>query len=350
MLDTGRWLLAQAAQAVQALPPTASPKAPPAIPAGLPSLPALPSADEPSLTQTLVKALLPVAGYLVLAPVLWFFFRRTWRELDVEAHEHQRRTLAAGRYDYRPAVLFTITALVLTLQYYFGGREFYADHIRPWLAAVQLEQTTAPGGLGQYISLKKYNELYSYAWWTSTRVGGYVVIPMVLWKLCFPRDSLLDMGLRVRGFLQHAWIYLLCLAVVVPAVFIVARSPDFGTYYPFYRQSSRSWFDLMIWEAMYFAQFFGLEIFFRGFWLSGLRRTMGSGAIFAMIVPYCMIHYGKPYLEAAGAVVAGIALGSLAMRTRSIYSGFLVHVTVALLMDLLALANRGALPKTFWAP
>ncbi|EYF00417.1 CPBP family glutamic-type intramembrane protease [Chondromyces apiculatus] len=335
MLEQGRWLLAQAAQAAQA-----------ARAAPLP----LPVPEGPSALETVLKALFPVAAYIALAPVLWLFFGRTWRELDVAAHEHQRRTLASGKYDFRPAVLFTITALVLTLQHYFGGREVYADHIRPWLRTVEMDQIIHPGGLGKYVSLRRYNELYSYAWWTFTRVFGYVVIPLGIWKICFRRDSLLDMGLRTKGFLQHAWIYLLCLAVVVPAVVIVAGSPDFGDYYPFYKQSSRSWFDLLVWEAMYFAQFFALEIFFRGFWLSGLRQTMGSGAIFAMIVPYCMIHYGKPYLEAAGAVVAGIALGSLAMRTRSIYSGFLVHVTVALLMDLLALANRGALPKTFWAP
>jgi membrane protease YdiL (CAAX protease family) len=61
-----------------------------------------------------------------------------------------------------------------------------------------------------------------------------------------------------------------------------------------------------------------------------------------------MIHYGKPSLEAAGAIVAGIALGSLAMRTKSIYSGFLVHVTVALSMDLLALSHRGGIPTSFF--
>jgi len=322
----------------------------PQLPSPSPASPlSLPEPTGPSLTETALKALLPVAGYLVIAPVLWLFFRRTWRELDVEAHEHQRRTLAAGGYDYRPAVLFTITALVLTLQYYFGGREFYADHIRPWLRSVEQAQALNPGGWGRHVSLRRYNELYSYGWWTFTRVFGYVAIPFAAWKLCFPRDSLLDMGLRVRGLLKHAWIYLLCLGVVVPAVFIVASSPDFGSYYPFYRQSSRSWFDFLLWEAMYFAQFFALEVFFRGFWLSGLRSTLGSGAIFAMVVPYCMIHYDKPYLEAAGAVVAGIALGSLAMRTKSIYSGFLVHVAVALLMDVLALMNRGALPKVFWA-
>jgi hypothetical protein len=105
----------------------------------------------------------------------------------------------------------------------------------------------------------------------------------------------------------------------------------------------------MAWEAMYFAQFFALEIFFRGFWLGVLRRSMGSGAIFAMAVPYCMIHYGKPYLEANAAIVAGIALGSLSMRTKSIYQGFLVHITVAALMDWLALKHRNALPKVMWA-
>jgi membrane protease YdiL (CAAX protease family) len=154
----------------------------------------------------------------------------------------------------------------------------------------------------------------------------------------------------VKGFFKHAWIYGLFLGCVLPAMWMVSRQPDFGTYYPFYKQASRSWFDFLAWEAMYFVQFFALEMFFRGFWLGALRRSFGSGAIFAMAVPYCMIHYGKPYLEANGAIVAGIALGSLSMRTKSIYQGFLVHITVAGLMDWLALSHRHALPTVMWPP
>ena len=149
----------------------------------------------------------------------------------------------------------------------------------------------------------------------------------------------------MRGFSRHVPMYLLCLAVVLPTMLLVSRQPDFGTYYPFYKQSGRSWFDLIVWETMYFAQFLSLEFFFRGWLLGAMRRSLGSGAIFVMAVPYCMIHYGKPFLEANGAIVAGIVLGSLAMKTRSIYAGFLVHITVALLMDLLALAHRDALPR-----
>lgn len=298
--------------------------------------------------QAALKALFPIAAYIALAPVLWFFFRRTWRELDLAAHEHQKKTLAQGGYDYRPAVLFVITALVLTLQEYYGGRNFYEENLKPLLREAEVRAIVDPKSFGKLVDLKKYNELYSYTWWAFNRVAGYTIVPMAIWAIVFPKDSLLDMGLRVKGFWKHAWIYGLCLLVVLPAVYIASRSPEFANYYPFYKHASRSWFDLICWEIMYFAQFFALEVFFRGFWLSGLRTTMGSGAIFAMCVPYCMIHYGKPYLEAAGAVVAGIALGSLAMRTKSIYSGFLIHITVALLMDLLALASHNALPRAMW--
>jgi membrane protease YdiL (CAAX protease family) len=169
-----------------------------------------------------------------------------------------------------------------------------------------------------------------------------------VWKVAFRKDSILDLGLRARGFFDHAWIYGLFLAVVLPAMLIVANQPDFGSYYPFYKNASRSWFDFLVWEGMYFAQFFALEMFFRGWWLGVLRKSFGSGAIFAMAVPYCMIHYGKPYLEACGAIIAGIALGSLSMKTKSIYQGFLVHITVAILMDWLALRHRHATPVEFW--
>ncbi|MEP7125655.1 MAG: hypothetical protein ABJE95_32295, partial [Byssovorax sp.] len=137
----------------------------------------------PSLAMTLGKALFPIAAYLALAPVLWLFFRRTWRELDVTTHEHQKKTLSEGSYNYRPIVLFVITALVLTLQEYYGGRDFYDEHIKSWLRTVEVNQLVHPGGLGALVNLKKYNDLYGYAWWSFARCSGYVAFPMVAWKI-----------------------------------------------------------------------------------------------------------------------------------------------------------------------
>jgi membrane protease YdiL (CAAX protease family) len=289
------------------------------------------------------EPLVPIPVLLVVLPGLWWLFRGTWKELDDDATKWRAMLSMQGRMDLRPFVALAMCAVILTLQEYYGGRGYFDQVIRPWLVRHQAAHPRA-------IKLLKYDELYGFAWWVIARVAGYSVLPFGAWKLCFPEDSLLDMGLRTRGFFKHIWIYGVFLGIVLPLLFVVSRRPDFRSYYPFYKASSRSWYDFLSWEAMYFAQFFALEMFFRGFWLGAMRRSLGSGAIFSMVVPYCMIHYGKPFLEANGAIVAGIALGSVSMKTKSIYQGFLVHITVAGIMDWIALAQRHALPKTFWAP
>jgi membrane protease YdiL (CAAX protease family) len=288
------------------------------------------------------KPLIPIPALLVILPLVWLFFRQTWRELDEEAHRHRGEMLAEGRVDYRPFVALVMAAVILTMQEYYGGRAFYEETLRPVLSRWFHSERAG-------VRFVKYDELLGFGWWAASRIGGYLA-PFAAWKFFFPKDSLLDFGLRTKGFFRHAWIYALFLGCVLPAMWFVSHEPDFGTYYPFYKLASRSWFDFLVWEAMYFAQFFALEMFFRGWWLGALKTTMGSGAVFAMCVPYCMIHYGKPYLEANGAIVAGIALGSLSMRTKSIYQGFLVHITVAALMDWLALFHRHALPHAWIAP
>ncbi len=287
------------------------------------------------------KPLIPIPGLLLILPLVALFFRGTWLELDLDAQKWRGETVARGEVDRRPIVALVLCAVILTMQEYYGGRGYFEEAIHPALLVWDARHDNL-------LRVLKYDELYGFGWWVTTRVTGYVLIPFPLWKLFFPKDSLLDLGLRTKGFLRHKWIYGLFLLFVLPAMWMVSRQPDFGSYYPFYKQASRSWFDFLAWEAMYFVQFFALEMFFRGFWLGALRRSFGSGAIFAMAVPYCMIHYGKPYLEANGAIIAGIALGSLSMKTKSIYQGFLVHITVAGLMDWLALSHRNALPKVMW--
>lgn len=285
------------------------------------------------------QALLPAPLLVLILYVVYRFFRSTWRELDLDAQESRAAILAEGKSDLRPFVALCLAAFILTVQYSYGDSVYFRSTVYPWLSRLDARH---PG-----MKLVAYADLYNLAWWGFSRVFGYT-LPFMVWRLFFPKDSLLDLGLRARGFFAHAWIYMLFFAVVVPAMLVVANNPDFGSYYPFYKDASRSWFDFLVWEVIYFAQFFALEMFFRGFFLGALRKSFGSGAIFVMAVPYCMIHYGKPYLEACGAIIAGVALGSLSMKTRSIYQGFLVHVTVAGMMDWLALRNRKATPLAFW--
>lgn len=309
-------------------------------------------APKPSAFEAFIQGaapLLPIPVLCAILPVIYLVFRSTWRELDEDAQLHRGEVLASGKTDLRPFVGLSLCAVILTMQEYYGqrigvggGRSFFEDTVHPWLMQTAIRHPR--------IQALKYEELYGFAWWAGTRVLGYSIVPFAVWKIAFRRDSLLDLGLRIRGFWKHTWIYALSLVIVLPAVWLVSRQPDFANYYPFYKSASRSWFDCLCWEGMYFAQFFGLEMFFRGFFLGVLRKSFGSGAIFAMAVPYCMIHFQKPYLEVNGAIIAGIWLGSLSMNTKSIYQGFLLHITVAGLMDWLALSHRHALPKVFWPP
>jgi membrane protease YdiL (CAAX protease family) len=288
------------------------------------------------LEQPHIKWAIPIPLLLAVAPVVWAFFRRTWRELDDEAFVYRSALHERGELDYRPLVALTLGALVLIFQEYYGRFETYDTLVKPWL---ERREAAHPGG---FVDLALYDELYLRAWWALTRVGGYL-LPLIVWPLFFRRDSLLDFGLRPHGFREHAWIYALCVFFMVPILLAVSRQSDFVSYYPLYKQAGRSWLDYLVWEALYVAQFISLEIFFRGWWIRA-TRVFGVGAIWSMVVPYTMIHFGKPYLEACSAMVAGVVLGSLSMRTRSIYAGFLVHGTVAILMDVLSLYRQNALP------
>lgn len=240
-----------------------------------------------------------------------------WRAIDAETD----RSTPAPDPHLRVVVVLLATAISLTLQEYVGG----ADKYEVWFPY--------DGG--------EYWELMGFVWWTGWRVLGYVIIPVVV-ILCLPGEKLADYHVSGRNFFRHLWIYGLMFVAFSPIVVVASLSDSFRETYPFYRMANRSHVDLWSWEILYVIQFIALEFFFRGFLLQSLRRVMGANAIFVMMVPYCMIHYGKPLPETLGAIGAGLILGTLAMRTRSIWGGVLIHVGVAISMDVLAL--RGCPP------
>jgi membrane protease YdiL (CAAX protease family) len=184
--------------------------------------------------------------------------------------------------------------------------------------------------------------LLAFAWWSGAKLVGYVVVPAVALRIT--GVPLRDCGLRVAGMQRHLGLYLLLLALVLPAIVAASYTAPFLRAYPFYRDAARSWTDLVAWELLYGASFVALEFFFRGFLLFTLRRSFGVHAVLVAVVPYCMLHFGKPAAEAIGAIAAGAILGALALHTRSIWGGVLVHVGVAWTMDLLALLHGGGLP------
>jgi len=225
-----------------------------------------------------------------------------------------------GPFDFRPAAVLAVAAVLLTLMEYTG----YSSNFRAWFPAAHSDP--------------RWGELFGMLWWAGVRFGGFVALPFLAVTLLFDRP-LTSFGLRLRGAGRHLAVYGAMLLVVAPLVLFFSRTDRFRATYPFYRLADRSLLDFLAWEAAYILQFFGVEFFFRGFLLHGTKRQLGAYAIAVSIVPYCMIHFGKPLPETLGSIIAGTVLGVLSLRTRSIWAGFLVHVSVAVGMDVLSIAQ-----------
>jgi membrane protease YdiL (CAAX protease family) len=96
---------------------------------------------------------------------------------------------------------------------------------------------------------------------------------------------------------------------------------------------------LMIYETAYVLLYYlAWEFFFRGFMLFPLARVFGGvNAILIQIIPSCLIHIGKPVGELTGSIIAGLILGGLALRTGSIWYGWIIHAALGVLVDLLVI-------------
>jgi membrane protease YdiL (CAAX protease family) len=250
-----------------------------------------------------------------------------WKALNLEA-EKMRAADPPGAFDYRPLVVLAVSAVVVTSLEYFGGRNVFQSYVaknHPALMRHALYQ------------------LMQFAYWSGFRVTVYIIVPW-LTVLLMPGERMRDYGLSFEGVRKHLWVYGLLFLLILPSLVMVSMTPPFQRTYPFYKLAFRGWEHFFAWEAMYAVQFFALEVFFRGFMIHPLKKSMGAYAVFTMAVPYCMIHFNKPLAEVLGAFVAGTILGTLSLRTRSIWCGVLIHVSVAVTMDLLSIYHVAGYP------
>lgn len=273
------------------------------------------------------------------------FVQKTWARflsgidrLDAESSVY--RAEMAGKFDWRVASVIIVACVCVATLEYFGGSSDYKLLEYP----LGLIDDQAKKTLDSIFRRGPRAELYRLMFWSAATCTFYFLIPALFTRLIL-RERLRDFGLTFKGTLKHGWIYVGLYLVVLPAVVFVAFTESFQKTYPFYDNAWRTVFDLVAWQLIYALQFFSLEFFYRGFMIQSLKPRFGFYAIFISVIPYCMIHFGKPYPETIGAIIAGLALGTLAIFTRSIWLGVAIHVSVAVTMDLLSLGIQGKLAK-----
>ncbi len=148
-------------------------------------------------------------------------------------------------------------------------------------------------------------------------------------------------GLTTKEFNYRPYFYLLLF--MVPLILWASFQPDFLAAYPRLhpdRVYEHYWKWFALFEPFYLFEFITLEWFFRGFLVVGMVRLLGRRAVLPMATLYCVFHFGKPLGECIGSFFGGYILGVIAYQTRSVWGGIIVHMGIALLMDLAAIDAR----------
>ena len=249
-----------------------------------------------------------------------------------------------------PLVVLALSALVISLVEYWFLSGAYTKNFPEWNKAYSpgvyygAWKRVPPGTEAPW-----WGVLGPWAWWVGGTFALWVIVPMVAARVLGFRP--LELGLRWGGLLRKAWIYGVFFLIVMVGVWWASTQEGFTRMYPMLKPwfcERWTWAVLLCFWALYGLQFFAVEFFFRGWMLFTLEKDFGLGAIAVMTVPYCMIHFHKPLPEALGAIVAGTVLGWMALKTRSIWGGELLHTAIALCMDIAALLQGDwGLPKEF---
>ena len=262
-------------------------------------------------------------------------FRRAFRHHE-QASLDAQLSRPPGRIDGKVITVFIVGAVILSLLNYYGGSSAW-QAIEFFVAPFSDDPEELVAG---WFSGGDYARLARLAYWSGTSVVGYFVIPVLIIVLIW-RDRLSDYGLPFPGSNTPFGICIGFFLIMLPVVVIASFTDSFQSAYPFYQQADRSAFDFLAWQLLYASQFFALEFFYRGFLIHGLKRRLGIYAIFVSMIPYVMIHFGKPMPETFGSIIAGLVLGALSYHYRSIWPGVFLHIAVAFSMDVFSLSAQG---------
>ena len=255
-----------------------------------------------------------------------------WNSLFINTfHKIESEKTTNNQFDKKVFIIFLTSTFSLVFIEYFGDLNFIKTLNIYWIdeALLNLE------------NIFSNDRLFGLIYWVCIIIVCYLLIPIFVIKVFF-KESLSNYGLNLKGLIKSYKIYLLFFMIMLPLVIIVSFSESFQIKYPFYKPYNESLYpNFVIWQCFYLFQFFALEFFFRGFIVHGLKIKLGFYSIFIMMIPYCMIHFEKPLPETIGAIVAGIVLGSLSLKSKSIWLGVAIHYSVAITMDLAALWQKG---------
>ena len=163
----------------------------------------------------------------------------------------------------------------------------------------------------------------------------YVAAPFVLYFV-FKHEPK-DFGISIGNPRQWLKEVLFFYAIFLIVLFIAFKFTNLKNIYPLYRKATQGTSYFFFYQLIQLWYMLGWEFFFRGFMLFGLERTFGRLSVLIQAIPFAIVHFKKPQIEAYGAIFAGIFLGVIGLRARTFLPCVLLHYAILLTADVLGI-------------
>lgn len=210
--------------------------------------------------------------------------------------------------DFKTSYVFISVAVITFLSMVFATPMFYYEH------------------LGR-------DKLMSRLYWLLTDGLIMFVFSVVSIKFVL-KGKLSDYGFKFGDKKFGLITSLVFFLVMLPIVWIVSSSESFANTYPLGGSELKSNLVLfLIYELCVLVYMLGWEFLWRGYMLFGLKVKLGYYAIFIQMIPFFILHKGKPELELFASIIAGLILGIQALRSNSFFYCWLLHSCVMISID-----------------
>jgi membrane protease YdiL (CAAX protease family) len=136
------------------------------------------------------------------------------------------------------------------------------------------------------------------------------------------RRNPLDFGLRwgnAKLWVPH--VIVACL-ILVPILYVSSLLPDFQKYY---HQENFHFWNYFLTQCILLM---GWEFIFRGFLLFGLKDKFKDATIIIQMVPFVLLHIGKPEPETISTILTGLYFGWICYRGRSYWPALIIHLFI----------------------
>jgi CAAX protease family protein len=169
-----------------------------------------------------------------------------------------------------------------------------------------------------FLTLYKYHPIGPS--WISSLIY-FAILPIITIAAILRRNPL-DFGIKLGNVKVWSFYVVVTFIIAFPILFIASRSTVLAAYYVVPR------FNVVKYSIETTIYLFAWEFLFRGFLLFGLKDKLNESSILVQMIPFVLLHFGKPEIETISTILTGIYFGYVAYRGNSYWPAFIIHTFI----------------------